>query len=56
VTIRINTPNTKHLYEIETVGKEGHKIKIEVEADNRNQAASVARKAGYEVHSVNMIG
>jgi hypothetical protein len=50
--IRINTQNTEHLYEIEISAAE----KIEVEANTRSQAASIAKKAGFEVRSVNMIG
>ncbi len=49
--VRINTPNTKHLYEIGT-----DKGRIEVEANTRTQAANIARKAGYQVRDVNMVG
>lgn len=48
---RINTPNTHHLYEIRT-----NKGRIEVEANTRAQAASIASKHGYEVLDVNMVG
>jgi hypothetical protein len=51
MTVRIVKANTKHLYEIQVPG--GY---IQVEANNRTQAASIARKAGYEVLSVNMVG
>lgn len=54
--IRFDMPGSKHLYDIETTDKDGKPIVIEVEANNRNQAAAVARKAGYVVHSVNMTG
>lgn len=54
--IRLNRPNTAHLYRIETIDKDGKKIEIDVEANNRDQAARDAEKAGYPVHSVNMIG
>nr|BDD48191.1 hypothetical protein 7 [Desulfobacterales bacterium] len=48
---RINTPNTRHLFEIGT-----NKGRIEVEANTRSQAASIASKAGYSVRDVNMVG
>jgi len=48
---RINTPNTRHLYEIGT-----DKGRILVEANTRSQAANIARKDGYQVHDVNMVG
>ncbi|WP_161786659.1 hypothetical protein [Bordetella bronchiseptica] len=48
---RINTPNTRHLYEIGT-----DKGRIQVEANTRAQAANIARKAGYQVRDVNMVG
>lgn len=53
--IRLNLPGTKHLYEVETeiLGQRGV---IEVEANNRNQAARLAGWAGYPVRSVNMTG
>lgn len=47
---RINTPNTKHLYTIETTT--GY---VDVEANNRTQAAAIAKRNGYEVRSVNMV-
>lgn len=47
----INTPNTRHLYEIGT-----DKGRIQVEANTRAQAANIARKAGYQVRDVNMVG
>lgn len=49
---RIYTPKAQHLYNIGTAG--GHYI--EVEANNRTSAAAKARKAGYSVHWVNMVG
>lgn len=54
--IRINMPGAKHLYDIEVRDIEGTTKTIEVEANNRNQAARVARDRGYEVCSVNMTG
>lgn len=47
----IKTPNSRHLYEIGT-----QKGRIEVEANTRTQAASIAKQHGYEVHDVNMVG
>ena len=49
--IRLGNENAKHLYEIEC----GAYI-VKVYANNRNQAAAIATKEGYTVHSVNMIG
>ena len=52
---RITKSNTSHLYRLE-VTKDGAKGQVDVEANTRSQAANMARKAGYEVASVNMIG
>jgi hypothetical protein len=52
---RISTPGTEHLYAIGH-GRDRHEGTVQVEANNRNQAASIARKAGYEVRDVNMVG
>lgn len=55
---RINKPGTKHLYEIEIVTEYGLKGTIEVEANNRSQAARLAAKfdGPCDVWSVNMTG
>ena len=50
--IRINKPNSKHLYMIEVAYGEY----IKVEANNRTQAAAIAKRNGYEVRSVSMEG
>jgi len=52
---RIDTPNTRHLYEI-GVRKIGAAERIQVEANTRGQAARIAADAGYVVLDVNMIG
>lgn len=49
--VRINTPNTQHLYSLGT-----QKGTIEVEANNRAQAARIADRQGYIVNDCNMIG
>ena len=49
--IRFIKADAKHLYEVEVKGGS-----IDVEANTRTEAAARARKAGYEVKSVNMIG
>lgn len=49
--IRIGNKTAKHLYEIGT--QHG---RIAVDANTRAQAASIAKKAGYEIHDVNMVG
>lgn len=43
--VYVNKPNTVHGEDI-----------VYVHARNRNQAASIAKKAGYVVRSVNMVG
>jgi len=52
--------NAKHSYDVEvSVYKDGKyhtSDGVEVWANNRTQAGSIARKAGYDVRSVNMIG
>ena len=52
--------NAKHSYDVEiSVYKNGKYYtsdSVSVEANNRTQAGSMVRKAGYEVRSVNMIG
>lgn len=44
-----------HLYRIEIRRGDETKI-VDIEAKNRTQAASIARKGGWEVCWVNMIG
>ena len=44
--------NAKHAYDVEVSATDS----VEVWANNRTQARSMARKAGYDVRSVNMIG
>lgn len=44
-----------HLYDVEVEGKP-NPYKIQVDANTAKQASSVARKAGFVVRSVNMIG
>lgn len=49
---RIGNRAANHLFQIEVEGGKD----IEVDANTRSQAASIARKAGYVVRSVNMVG
>jgi hypothetical protein len=49
--IVITKAGTIHAYEINTSNG-----KIEVHANTRSQAASIAKKAGYNVRDVNMVG
>lgn len=44
-----------HLYDVEVEGKP-NPYTIQVDANTSKQASSVARKAGFIVRSVNMIG
>lgn len=54
---RINTPNTKHLYEIGYADGQGrHAGTVQVEANTRSQACAIAKRAGYTVRDCNMIG
>lgn len=46
---------TAHLYDV-YIRIDGKEHIIEVFANNRNQAARMAEKAGYVVDSVNMVG
>jgi len=52
--------NAKHSYDVEISvyknGKYHTSDGVMVWANNRTQACSIVRKAGYEVRSVNMIG
>lgn len=45
----------KHLYDIETV-VDSQIAYVYVEANNRTQAAAIAKRNGYVVRSVNMTG
>lgn len=49
---RINKTGSKHLYDVEVASGKY----VQVEANTRAQAASIAGKHGYTVRSVNMIG
>ena len=53
--IKLGTQPSKHLYEVETK-VDGNIVKIDVHADTRTQATKLAKAAGYEVRSVNMVG
>lgn len=50
-----NNGRTSHLYTV-GVSKDGATGQIDVEANNRDQAARVAERNGYEVRDVNMVG
>lgn len=59
---RLGDPQTtSHLYAVECEHRvanpkgQAHPV-IEVYANNRDQAARIAKRAGFEVRSVNMIG
>lgn len=43
---------TRHLYAVQVSNSEY----VDVHANSRSQAASIAKRAGYAVWSVNMIG
>ncbi len=48
---RITTPGSAHLYELGT-----DKGMVQVEANTRASAAAKAKRAGYVVRDVNMVG
>ena len=41
---------------IDEIGFRQQETEIKVHAENRDQAAAIAKRCGYEVRSVNMIG
>jgi hypothetical protein len=54
-------PRTAHVYDVyvdmpQALACKGSEAIIEVDANNRDQAARVAHKAGWIVRSVNMTG
>lgn len=51
--IRLGNKNAKHRYEIQITAR--YDVVV-VDANNRTQAATIAKKAGYNVMSVNMVG
>lgn len=56
---RLGNPTAAHLYavEVEHNAQNGRgTFSLDVDANTRNQAAAIARAAGYAVCSVNMIG
>lgn len=54
-TIRLGDRKAAHLYSVEVLTATG-RTEIDVDANTRTQAGSIAKKAGYVVCSVNMIG
>ncbi|MFA7287236.1 MAG: hypothetical protein WC052_06245 [Patescibacteria group bacterium] len=56
MTIRIGNPKGIHLYEVEVSDSTGKVFKIEVTAHDRRIAETAAKNAGYDVHSINMVG
>jgi hypothetical protein len=55
----LGTAESKHLYEVEIktdFAPPNHRSQIDVYANTRTQAESLARKNGFEVCSVNMVG
>lgn len=55
IIIRLGNKDAKHLYSV-SVEKDGIRSTIEIDANNRTQAESIARKAGYVVRDMNMVG
>jgi len=51
-----NRETAKHSYEIETTNEHGKTMYITVDANNRDQAARIAERNGFDVWSVNMVG
>ena len=58
IVIKLGYENTaRHLYDIDgAVRANGFRRKLEIAANTRLAAAKLARDAGYEVRSVNMVG
>ena len=54
--IRLGQDKAKHAYELGVDLPGGGIGRIEVLANNRTQAAAIARKAGHSVRDVNMVG
>lgn len=56
----IDMPNAKHTYNVEVEAPEGYlpsrHYQVTVSCTNRNQAAAIARRNGFTVRSVNMVG
>jgi len=52
---RFGDRSSKHLYRME-VRSEGKRFEIEVDANSRDQARTIAQRAGYLVYSINMVG
>ena len=48
--------NAKHSYDVEVITLDGARRTFDIHASNRDQAARIAERAGYEVASVNMTG
>lgn len=56
-----DVPSANHDYDVyvnmpEGLEAKGHEAIIGVYARNRNQAAAIAKREGYVVRSVNMVG
>lgn len=56
VTLRVRAARASHAYDVEVARVDGDVTTLRVTAYTRASAASIARKAGYTVRSVNMIG
>jgi len=55
--VRLAKPGTKHLYQLTVrCGAGADHQSVEVEANTHTQAGSIARKMGWEVCDVNMVG
>jgi hypothetical protein len=53
----LGNPAHAHLYSVGVMDKDGKRLPaVEVVANNRAQAASIAKRHGYQVADVNMIG
>lgn len=52
---RLGKRESKHLYRVEILTPAGRN-EVDIDANTRNQAGAIAKRAGYTVCSVNMIG
>ena len=53
---RFGNKDAKHLYELIVALPDHTLASVLIDADSRSQAAAIAKRQGYEVMSVNMIG
>lgn len=53
---RFGNTDAKHLYELVVALPDSTLASVFIDADSRSQAAAIAKRRGYQVLSINMIG